>query len=143
MECLNLLEESDKVFYADSAYSGGEIAENLPDGCENQICEKGTRNHPLTDEQKESNRLKSKVRCRIEHIFGFITNSMNGITIRSIGITRAWFQIGLTNLVYNICRYELLNALKNQGDDCALLKKNGPEAAQKACTFTIFKPFLR
>jgi IS5 family transposase len=106
--CTDLLEESDKVFYADSAYSGGEIAENLPDGCENQICEKGTRNHPLTDEQKESNRLKSKVRCRIEHIFGFITNSMNGITIRSIGITRAWFQIGLTNLVYNICRYEFL-----------------------------------
>lgn len=106
--CTDLLEESDKVFYADSAYSGGEIAENLPDGCENQICEKGTRNHPLTDEQKESNRLKSKVRCRIEHIFGFMTNSMNGITIRSIGITRAWFQIGLTNLVYNICRYEIL-----------------------------------
>lgn len=106
--CTDLLEDTDKVFYADSAYSGREIAENLPDGCKNQICEKGKRNHPLTDEQKESNRLKSKVRCRIEHIFGFMTNSMNGITIRSIGITRAWFQIGLTNLVYNICRYEFL-----------------------------------
>ncbi|GHT45077.1 hypothetical protein FACS189454_03990 [Planctomycetales bacterium] len=35
-----------------------------------QICEKGYRNHLLTEEQKESNCLKSKVRCRIEHIFG-------------------------------------------------------------------------
>lgn len=106
--CTDLLEDTDKTVYADSAYSGSEITENLPEGCENQICEKGARNHPLTDEQKESNRKKSKVRCRIEHIFGFMTNSMYGITIRSIGITRAWFQIGLTNLVYNICRYEFL-----------------------------------
>ncbi|MDR0870323.1 MAG: transposase [Planctomycetaceae bacterium] len=34
------------------------------------ICEKGYRNHPLSEEQKASNRLKSKVRCRIEHVFG-------------------------------------------------------------------------
>lgn len=110
--CTDLLEESDKVFYADSAYSGEKIATNLPEGCENQICEKGKRNHPLTEKQKESNRQKSKVRCRIEHIFGFMTNSMHGITIRSIGITRAWFQIGLMNLIYNICRYEFLKRPK-------------------------------
>ena len=36
------------------------------------ICEKGHRNNPLTEEQKKSNRIKSKDRCRIEHIFGFI-----------------------------------------------------------------------
>ena len=48
----------------------------------------------------------------IEHIFGFITNSMHGITIRSIGITRAWFNIGLTNLIYNFCRYEFLKRPK-------------------------------
>lgn len=106
--CTVLLESTDEVLYADSAYASAEIAESLPQGCENQICEKGVRNHPLTDEQKENNRRKSKIRCRIEHIFGFMTNSMNGITIRSIGITRAWFHIGLTNLVYNLCRYTFL-----------------------------------
>ena len=110
--CTDLLEESDEVFYADRAYAGDDIAQNLPDGCENQICEKGTRNHPLTDEQKESNRKKSKIRCRIEHIFGFMTNSMHGITIRSIGIYRAWFNIGLTNLIYNFFRYEFLKRPK-------------------------------
>ena len=76
--------------------------------CRNEICEKAQKGHPLTEEQKENNRRKSKIRCRIEHIFGFMTNSMHQITIRSIGITRAWFQIGLTNLVYNFCRYEFL-----------------------------------
>ncbi|HCB95797.1 MAG TPA: hypothetical protein DEP65_09465 [Ruminococcus sp.] len=106
--CVEHLENTDTALYADSAYSGVSIAENLPENCENHICEKGSRNHPLTNEQKENNKKKSKIRCRIEHIFGFMTNSMKGITIRSIGITRAWFNIGLTNLVYNFCRYKFL-----------------------------------
>lgn len=106
--CEYLLDEYDEILYADSAYGGVSIAEKIPENCENQICEKGYRNNPLTPEQKESNRQKSKIRCRIEHIFGFMTRSMNGIHIRSVGITRAWFNIGLMNLVYNFCRYEFL-----------------------------------
>lgn len=106
--CLFFIGEEDKVLYADSAYSGKPIALALPESCENQICKKGYRNSPLTSEQKENNRRKSKIRCRIEHIFGFMTGAMHGITIRSIGITRAWFNIGITNLVYNFCRYGYL-----------------------------------
>lgn len=102
--CLFFVGQEDKVLYADSAYSGKPIALSLPESCENQICEKGYRNSLLTSEQKENNRRKSKIRCRIEHIFGFMTGAMHGITIRSIGITRAWFNIGITNLVYNFCR---------------------------------------
>lgn len=105
--CIDLLESCDRIFYADSAYSSEEIIESLPKGCE-----KGKRNNPLTEEQKESNRQKSKTRCRIEHIFGFMTISIHGITIRSIGITRAWFNIGLTNHIYNFCRYEFLKRPK-------------------------------
>lgn len=107
-ECTDMLNSKDKNFYADSAYSSKEIVNNLPIYCKKHICEKGTRNHPLTEEQKKNNREKSKIRCRIEHIFGFMTNSMNGITIRSIGIKRAQFNIGLLNLVYNFCRYRFL-----------------------------------
>lgn len=69
---------------------------------------KSKAGRPLTDEQRESNRRKSKIRCRIEHVFGFITVSMHGLTVRSIGIKRAEFNIGLTNLVYNFCRYTIL-----------------------------------
>ena len=110
--CTELLEETDEAVYADSAYSSAEIAKNLPEDCENHICEKGTRNHPLTEEQKENNRQKSKIRCRIEHIFGQMTGQLHGINIRSIGLTRAWFNIGLLNLVYNFMRYEFLKRPK-------------------------------
>ena len=82
-----------------------EETDELGDRLENKVCEKGYRNHPLTEEQKKNNRQKSKIRCRIEHIFGFITGSMHSFTVRTIGIARAEFNIGITNLVYNMCRY--------------------------------------
>lgn len=106
---IDLLDKKDKVLYADSAYSGNPIAEKLPKEIENQIHEKGYRNKPLSEDQKAENKRKSKIRVRIEHVFGYMTGTMRGITIRSIGITRAKFNIGLTNLVYNLCRYEILS----------------------------------
>ena len=33
--------------------------------------------------------------------------SMHGLTLRSIGLSRARFNIGLTNLVYNLCRFAM------------------------------------
>ena len=106
---IGLIDENDKVLYADSAYSGNPIAEQLPQGIENQIHEKGYRNKPLSEEQKAENKRKSRTRSRIEHVFGYMSGTMRGITVRSIGISRAKFNIGLTNLVYNLCRYAILN----------------------------------
>ncbi len=111
-EFLGFIDETDRVIYADSAYTGCEIAKKLPENVENRIHEKGYRNHPLTEEQKESNRNKSKIRARIEHVYGFMTGSMKGITFRGIGLKRAGFNIGLTNLVYNLCRYSFLQRQK-------------------------------
>lgn len=68
------------------------------------ICEKGKKGHPLTDEQKEHNRQKSKVRCRVEHVFGFMEQTMGGLVFRGVGMVRAKANIALTNLVYNMCR---------------------------------------
>ena len=78
------------------------------------ICEKGHRNNPLTDEQKQNNRIKSKDRCRIEHIFGFVEGAMNGSLVRSIGMMRAKAANALTNLVYNIFRYVQINIYQPQ-----------------------------
>ena len=69
-----------------------------------EIIEKNYRNTQLTDEQKESNRNKARKRCRIEHAFGFMEQSMKGLFFRGVGILRAKFYIGFTNLVYNMCR---------------------------------------
>lgn len=109
-----LLSEADKgqPLHADSAYSGEPVSLVVEQKeMINQIHEKGYRNNPLTEEQKENNRVKSKTRARIEHIFGFIENSMNGSFIRTIGIERATGVVGLMNLTYNMFRYLQLISL--------------------------------
>ena len=63
-----------------------------------------TKINRFPEAQKESNNHKSKYRARVEHIFGFMENSMHGSAMRIIGIIRARVVIGLTNLAYNICR---------------------------------------
>ena len=102
-----MLDEGDKGedFFADSAYSG-EPQEKIIAAKEvnNKVCEKGARNRPLTEEQINNNREKSRIRSRVEHIFGFMEMSMNGMSINSIGIKRASAIIGLMNLNYNMFR---------------------------------------
>ena len=99
--------DSEQELYADSAYIGDKIESILKDrGIIPQIIERAFKDKPLTDEQKEANRIKSKTCSRVEHSFGFVTNSMNDFYIRSIGFRRTKGIIGLINLVYNMCRYE-------------------------------------
>ena len=106
--CIPLLDSEDRVLYADSAYTGKEIAGRLPPGCKERILKNGAVGNRLTKRQKYNNRRKSRIRCRIEHIFGFMTGTMKGINLRCIGIIRAVFNIGLTNLIYNMWRYRSL-----------------------------------
>lgn len=99
-------EDSHHELYADSAYAGKPVQEILKNfRIRNRIHEKGYRGLPLTEEQKERNRKKSRIRARVEHVFGFIHTSMKGHRIRSIGIVRARGIIALMNLVYNMIRY--------------------------------------
>lgn len=91
--------------YADSAYRSQEISDMLErKRIRNRIHEKGYRNRPLTEQQNEKNRLKSKRRARVEHIFGFMVNTMGGMFVRCIGWLRVDAMIGIKNLVYNLCR---------------------------------------
>jgi IS5 family transposase len=81
---------ADQEAFADSAYVGEKIEkELLKRGYLPMICEKGYRNKPLTAEQKKLNRLKSSVRCRIEHIFGEMKMRLGHELLRSIGFARA------------------------------------------------------
>ena len=56
--------------------------------------------------QKSSNKEKSKTRARVEHVFGFMEQSMNKLYVRSIGMERASGFVGLVNLTYSLFRYE-------------------------------------
>jgi IS5 family transposase len=99
--------------YADSAYVGEEIeTELIKRKFKPKICEKGYRNKPLTEKQKESNRKKSRVRCRVEHIFGEMKMRMGNEVLRTIGMARARFVIGMRNLVYNMSRFVSLKRPK-------------------------------
>ena len=51
-----------------------------------------------------SNTTRSKVRARVEHVFGQQQSSMGRKIVRTIGIARARFKIGMMNLGYNIRR---------------------------------------
>ena len=48
------------------------------------------------------------MRARVEHVFGDQKNGMGAKLVRTIGIVRARCKIGMTNLVYNMCRFVCL-----------------------------------
>ena len=105
----DLLTEKDKAqdLHADSAYTGEEQEKIIQKyGMNNKVHQRKYRNTPLTNKQKASNTNKSKIRARVEHVFGFMEQSMNGLVLRSVGIVRATGIIGLINLTYNLFRYK-------------------------------------
>jgi IS5 family transposase len=97
---------SGEDLWADSAYRSAEQEERLATlGIRSYIHEKGARGHPLNEIQKELNQVKSRVRSRIEHIYGHMENSMGGDMLEYIGLARIKAAVGLRNLTYNMVRY--------------------------------------
>ena len=79
-----------------------------------RVHKKGYRANPLTQKDVKSNKSKSRIRVRVEHVFGHMRKWMNGLEIRSIGIKRAEVQIGLKNLAYNLSRTVYLMSKKRK-----------------------------
>ncbi len=101
--------------YAQYAIRPARFLVPVPDshkrGFRSRIHSRASRNHPLSDAQLEANRKKSKVRARIEHVFGAQENALGGRIIRTIGAVRARAKIGLQNLVYNMRRLVILERM--------------------------------
>lgn len=105
---------SQRPVYADSAYRAQDREQQLAKAeLPSNIGAKGRRGHPLTAEQKQNNRNKSKVCARVEHIFG-AQQHLGGHFVRTIGIARATTKIGLLNLVYHMKR--LVQLLKRDAN---------------------------
>jgi len=103
----------DQEAFADAAYVGEKIDTTLKErGFLPMICEKGYRNKPLSEQQKQMNKIKSSVRCRVEHVFGSMKMRMGNEILRSIGFARARFWIGMRNLMYNMNRFVSLKCPK-------------------------------
>ena len=110
-QVLNELLDTDNTsaeIWADSAYRSRDQQQALAEqGFRSHIHRKGQAGKPLSERANEANRKRSKVRARVEHIFGQQT-AMGGKLVRTIGMARAKFKIGMMNLVYNIRRMSWL-----------------------------------
>ena len=84
-------------------------------GLKGRINRKSRRNKPLTKREMQGNKTRSKVRARVEHVFGAQSNDMGGTLVRSIGLMRAKARIGLKNLTYNMRRQVQLESLAMAG----------------------------
>lgn len=94
-----------KDVWADSAYRSAEIEAKLRGrGLRSRIHRRRARNRVLSKAQMAVNTMRSKVRARVEHVFAHQENSMGGKIVRTIGMARAKFKIGMMNLGYNINR---------------------------------------
>ena len=102
-------ENSSRDVWADSAYRKPEILDDLSEsGYREHLNRRSYRNRMLTDREKRGNRTRSKVRSRVEHIFGVQAKRAGDLILRTIGIWRARIKIGLRNLAYNLDRYAFL-----------------------------------
>ena len=110
----DLLDEnnSNRDVYADSAYRSAAISERLEEqGYRDRIHRKGYRGKPLSARSQAANTKKSRVRARVEHVFGRQAQfacHLGSTLLRCIGIRRAEAELGLRNLVYNLDRYARL-----------------------------------
>ena len=58
------------------------------------------------DKKRKANKKNSRTRVRVEHVFGYCELNLHGMFSRFIGFARNAARNTLTNLVYNVCRYE-------------------------------------
>jgi IS5 family transposase len=102
---------SDPSVFSDSAYMSEERVKKMasPDSpwlpC---MHERKYSGRPLTDAQCSANRERSRLRVRVEHIFGAMRQRAGDLIIRTIGLARARVKLTLRNLVYNLDRFTLL-----------------------------------
>ena len=97
--------DAGQQYLTDSAYgtpTNRHVLEGL--GISLQAVEAARRNKPLTQEQQVWNLLRSRVRARVEHVFGHMTMCIKGLVIRSKNMDRAHAQIAMANLTYNMQR---------------------------------------
>ncbi|WP_412506782.1 IS5 family transposase [Roseovarius sp. SYSU LYC5161] len=98
--------------WADAAYRSKEMEDKVrARKLRSHIHRKGRRGKPLGEQGKRSNRTKSTIRVRVEHVFGAQTNDMGGTLVRGIGLCRAAMRISLKNLTYNMRRFTQLRHL--------------------------------
>ncbi|MBQ0721800.1 MAG: IS5 family transposase, partial [Gammaproteobacteria bacterium] len=101
-----LADNSSQDVWADSAYRSEEHEIMLEAmGYRSHVHKKGKRNQRLSERTMKENTRKSKVRARVEHVFGSISNEQGGLYFQVIGLARTRVKVGMMNVVYNMRRF--------------------------------------
>ena len=101
--------------WADSAYRSQEREATLrDDGWRSRIHREGQKDKPLSDRAQAANRRRSTARARVEHVFAQ-QQAMGRMLVRTIGVVRARFKIGMMQLAYNLRRLAWLKASREPG----------------------------
>ena len=85
----NLLHGDEELVFGDSAYSGkgSAILEAAPNALD-LTQRKGSRHRKLTEADREFNRKKSRIRARVEHIFGVMKGQFGFRKVRYKGLEK-------------------------------------------------------
>lgn len=89
--------------YGDSAYGMSKKKNQFYEahGVKTEFHEKGVRNNPLTPLQKESNRIKSTIRARVEHPFAWIKTRYMYTKVRYRGLAKNAMHWFIISSIYN------------------------------------------
>lgn len=97
--------DEDQPLWADKGYDWQDVKDGIALAkMKDQTHKKAQKNKPLTPEQEARNKELSKTRARVEHVFASMNKQLHGLSVRCIGLIRATFRVGLTNLCYNFLR---------------------------------------
>ena len=100
----DLLHGNENRVWGDSAYAGQTktLRQNAPDA-KDFTQKKGSRNRQLTAEERSANRHKSKIRSRVEHVFGVMKRQFGFNKVRYRGLEKnahcVFTKCALINLV--------------------------------------------
>lgn len=100
----DLLHGKERRVYGDSAYTGQKSQLKASAKHAKDFTHKrGRRNHPLSGEERQANRNKSKIRSRVEHVFGVLKHQFGFRKVRYKGLAKnaqaVFMKCALANLV--------------------------------------------
>lgn len=102
-------DNSSRDVWADSAYRSKEKLDELKRRkYREHLQRKGCRHKKLTQREAQGNRTRSRIRSRVEHVFGVQAKRAGSLIVRAIGLIRVKAKVGLRNLAFNLDRYCVL-----------------------------------
>ena len=104
-----VLSGDEKWVFADKAYDSWENEKILErKSISNGILFKAAWNRPLTESQKQCNRILSKLRSPVERIFGTLKRSYHYCRARYLGLRKNRLQLTMMCMAYNLRKMEKL-----------------------------------